>query len=407
MVLTKKAPLGGAYRTLWTASTISTLGDGMRFTALPLLSAVLLKDAFAVSLVSAAATLPWLVLSLPAGALADRWDRNRLMVTADLLRACALGAAVLLLTNDRLGLGALLAIALLLGAGEVLFDCASFAVLPQLVDAEQLPKANGRLFTAQTVSRDMAGHVLGSWLFTVGQALPFLLNACSFVLSAAFLSRLPRGPQPSASSSRRLLKEITEGISYIWSDRLVRALTLVAGLINAVYLGQVAIFVLLVTQVLHLPASAYGILISVSALGGVLGGALADLITRRLGTARSLMAALIVVALSGPATAATTIPLVVGVAYFATGFSIMVWNVVAVSLRQELVPARLLGRSIGAYRLFAWGTMPVGAALYGAMADAWGPRTAFAAGSLLTLAALGLVGPALLNSVRSKSSSAS
>ncbi|MGW0764031.1 MFS transporter [Streptomyces sp. NPDC002676] len=389
-----------AYRRLLAASTISALGDGVRFSALPLLSAALLGSPFAVSLVTAASTLPWLLLSLPAGALADRWDRRALMVAADLLRAGALAVAVVLLLSDSLHLWPLVAVALTLGIGEVLFDCASFAVLPALVTAERLPAANGRLFTSQTLSRDMVGHVVGGWLFGVGQYVPLLVNAVSFLLSAGFLSGLPASRSSRSDAPPRLLKEIAEGVSFVARDRLMRALTLAAGLVNAVYLGQIAVFVLLIREVLGLPASTYGLFVAASALGGVLGGAMAERLTRRLGRARALATALAVVSACGPAIAATTSPWAVGAANFACGAAIMIWNVVAVSVRQSLVPEALLGRSIGVYRLFAWGTMPLGAALYGLLADFWGTRAAFLAGGLLAVAALVLVVPALLAEAR-------
>ncbi|MBD0675759.1 MFS transporter, partial [Streptomyces sp. CBMA156] len=256
-----------AYRRLLTASTVSALGDGVRFSALPLLAAALLDSPFAVSLVTAASTLPWLLLSLPAGALADRWDRRALMVAADLLRAGALAVAVLLLLSDALHLWPLVAVALTLGIGEVLFDCASFAVLPALVTAERLPAANGRLFTSQTLSRDMVGHVLGGWLFGLGQFVPLLVNAVSFLLSAGFLSGLPASRSSRPDAPRKLRQEIAEGIAFVARDRLMRALTLAAGLVNAVYLGQIAIFVLLIREVLHAPASSYGLFVAASALG--------------------------------------------------------------------------------------------------------------------------------------------
>jgi MFS family permease len=150
--------LGLAYRRLLTASVISTAGDGVRFAALPLLAASLLPEPFQIAVVTAATTLPWLLFGLPAGAFADRWNRTRLMVLADVLRAAALLGAVILLTANKLALESLVGLALLLGVGEVLFDCASFAVLPGIVPDSRLETANGQLFAAQTVSRDLLGH---------------------------------------------------------------------------------------------------------------------------------------------------------------------------------------------------------------------------------------------------------
>lgn len=137
----------GYHRVIGAASA-SAVGDGMRFAALPLLSATLLHDAFQVSAVTAATTVPWLLFGLPAGAYADRFERARLMVIADLLRAVTLIVTVVLLACGWLTFWPLMTAAFLLGVGEVLFDCASFALLPSIVPKEKLESANGRLCSA-------------------------------------------------------------------------------------------------------------------------------------------------------------------------------------------------------------------------------------------------------------------
>ncbi|WP_158771704.1 MFS transporter [Streptomyces sp. NRRL S-340] len=388
------------YHRVIAAAGVSAVGDGIRFAALPLLSAALLDDAFEVSVITAATTVPWLLLGLPAGAYADRFERSRLMVLADLLRAGALIAAAALLACGRLSFWPLLVIALLLGVGEVLFDCASFALLPSVVPEDRLEAANGRLFAVQNLGRDLLGHLLGGVLFAVGRAVPLLLDACSFVVSAALL-RGVRGPLPDRSGAEpRLLAEIREGVSHVARDPLLRALTVAAGLINAVFLGQVAVFVILVRDVLGLPSAAYGVLVAGGAAGGLAGSAVAGRVSRMAGRVPSLLGALALIGAAGLGVAATDSPYVVAVAYSASGAGLMVWNVVAVSMRQRLIPDRLLGRATGVYRLFAWGTMPIGALLFGALTDAAGPRTAFAAGGAVLLVLSVLVAPTLLRSDR-------
>lgn len=367
------------------AAGASAIGDGMRFTALPLLSAALLDDAFQVAAVTAATTVPWLLLGLPAGAYADRFERRRLMIIADLLRALTLILTLVLLLCDWLTFWPLMAAAFLLGVGEVLFDCASFALLPSIVPKERLEAANGRLFAIQTVGRDLLGHVLGGVLFTVGRAVPLVIDALSFLLSALLLKGV-RGPRPEPSTTRaRLLTDIREGLVHVLRDPLLRALTVSAGVINAVYLGQIAVFVFLVRDVLGLPDAAYGALLAAGAAGGVVGSLAASRMTRAIGRVPALIGNLALMGVAGLAVAATDSVYVVSLAYSAAGFALMVWNVVAVTLRQELIPDRLLGRATGVYRLFAWGTMPIGALLFGWLSTAAGPQAAFAAGGAVTL----------------------
>jgi MFS family permease len=388
------------YHRFIAAAGISAVGDGTRFAALPLLAAALLRDALEVSVITAGTTVPWLLLGLPAGAYADRFERRRLMVLADLLRAGALIAAATLLAGGWLTFWPLLVIALLLGVGEVLFDCASFALLPSVVPEDRLEAANGRLFAVQNLGRDLLGHLLGGVLFTVGRAVPLLLDAFSFLVSAALL-RGVRGPLPDRSGAEtRLLAEIREGVSQVVRNPLLRALTVAAGLINAVFLGQVAVFVILVRDVLGLPSAAYGVLVAAGAAGGLIGSAVAGRVSRMIGRVPSLLGSLVLIGVAGLGVAATDSAYVVAVAYSASGAGLMVWNVVAVSMRQRLIPDRMLGRATGVYRLFAWGTMPIGALLFGALTEAAGPRMAFAAGGVALLVLSVLVAPTLLRSDR-------
>ncbi|MFJ6384891.1 MFS transporter [Kitasatospora sp. NPDC092039] len=381
-------PDSGYHRVIGAAAS-SAVGDGMRFAALPLLSTAVLHDAFQVSAVTAATTVPWLLFGLPAGAYADRFERRLLMVLADLLRAAVLILTVVLLAAGWLTFWPLLTAAFLLGVGEVLFDCASFALLPSVVPKERLESANGRLFAVQTVGRDLLGQVVGGVLFTVGRAVPLLIDAVSFLLSAALL-RGVRSPeaeperQPTADRPR-LLADIREGVVLVLRDPLLRALTVSAGVINAVYLGQIAVFVILVRDVLELPDAAYGALLAAGAVGGVVGSTVASRLTTAIGRVPALVGNLALMGIAGLAVAATDRVAVVTVAYCVTGFALMVWNVVAVSLRQTIIPDRMLGRATGVYRLFAWGTMPLGALVFGRVSASAGPRAAFALGGVVTL----------------------
>ncbi|WP_125932872.1 MFS transporter [Janibacter indicus] len=374
---------GKAYGWILSASTVSAMGDGIRFTALPLLSVAVLSDPFQIALVTSATTVPWLVLGLPVGAYADRADRVRMMIGADVFRAGGLLVAVALLLTGHLTFVPLLLLGLVLGIGEVVFDCASFAVLPSVVPASRLEAANGRLFTAQTVSRDMLGHLAGGVLFTLGRAVPLVVNVVSFVVSALLLRNLPRQAQ-RPFEERNLWREVVDGARHIARDRLLATLTAAAGVINAVYLGQVAVFVLFVTDVLRLGPTGYSLLLAGGALGGIAGGLVTEHLVAKVGRRAALVGGLVLVGGAGAGVVAGTV-VTTALGYFAMGFGLMVWNVVAVSLRQTIVPDHLLGRTIGAYRVVAWGTMPLGAAAFGALAQVWGSRWAFGVGAVVIL----------------------
>lgn len=377
--------LPAAFWRVLLASAASTTGDGIRFAALPLLSAMLLDSPLQIAAVTAASTLPWLLLGLPAGVLVDRARRVRVMVVADLVRASALVALAAGIGVHRVGFVALVALALIMGTGEVAFDLASFAVLPSIVDEATLERANGRLFAAQTGCRDIVGHLAGGVLIGLSRVWPFVIDAASFVASAALLSGLA-DPEVPTRQRRRLLDEIREGVGHLFRDRLLRALALAAGVVNAVHLGQIAVLPLFALDRLHLPVSWYGGLLAMSSIGGIVGASLADRATRRFRRDRILVAGLALLAVQSLAIGVLPTTPVAFIGFFLAGAAMMAWNVSAVSVRQASIPLNLLGRVGSVYRLISWGTMPVGGVAFGALAARHGATSAFAVGGLVMLA---------------------
>ena len=179
--------LGPEYRKLWTASTVSNLGDGVTEVAAPLLAATLTRDPVLVAGLAFAHRLPWLLFTLVSGALVDRLDRRRIMWTADAVRTAMIGLLGLAVYAGLANLPLLYAVFFVLGTAETLFDNASQAILPAVVDREKLEKANGRLFGAQLVANEFAGPPLGGILFAAAAAAPFLLDAGTFAAAAALV----------------------------------------------------------------------------------------------------------------------------------------------------------------------------------------------------------------------------
>src|ERR687887_494674 len=157
------ARLGPEYRKLWTATALSPLGDGMYLVALPLLAAQLTRDPLAVSVVTFASWLPWLLVALLSGALVDRWDRRRVLWTVDLGRCVLVGALTLVVLSGRASIWLLATIGFLLGVGQTLFDSAVLAIIPALVsrDRGRLERANGRLGAVMTTGQQLVGPPAG------------------------------------------------------------------------------------------------------------------------------------------------------------------------------------------------------------------------------------------------------
>ncbi len=355
-------PLGPSYRRLFCASAVSNLGDGVFSVALPLVAVGLTRDPTAIAGVSLALRLPWLVFSLTAGALVDRWDRRRVLWITDLVRAlivAGLGTAIAL---DVDSLVVLYAVAAALGTAETLFDNASQTIVPSLVpDSADLPRANGRLYAVETITNSFVGPPLGGLLVAVAVALPFWVDAGSFAVAALLVAGIggsfhPAGDDPGPR--RRLATEIAEGVRWLWRHRALRDLALLLGLMNLWLMAGFSVLVLFATERLGLGEVGFGLLGTAGALGSVAGGFLGPRLARRIGTARLLVLGALGTAAAQVAMAPLTEPVVAGAVLAAGGFVGTVWNVVTVSLRQSLIPDRLLGRVNSVYRFLGWGACP-------------------------------------------------
>ena len=201
---TPREPLGRDFRLLLTAGTISNIGDGIDTTALPLLAASLTTDPALFAGVAVASRIPWLLFALQAGALADRLDRRRLMAGVNVIRTLLLGSLAVAMALDAASIWLLYLVSFGLGTAEVLFDTSAQAFLPRLVTKPQLERANGLQMGAETVANMFIGPPLGGLLFTVAAALPILLDAGTFLVSAGLLAMI--AASAGAAAVRRLCR---------------------------------------------------------------------------------------------------------------------------------------------------------------------------------------------------------
>ena len=395
------ARLSRDYWRLWWANTISSTGDGAFVAALPLLAVTITRDPRLVSVVTAATYLPWLLLSLPAGAVVDRCDRATLMWRAQAVQAAVVAMIAILIVVHEADIEVLAVGGLLLGSAEVIFSNAAQSVLPALVPPELLPKANGSQQVSLTVGESFLGPPAGSLLFAAAAALPFGLDAASFAGSAALLSALPKTrPAPKTTRRERVRAQIAEGLRWLAGHRLLRVVAVLLGIYNfANQMGQ-AILVLLATQTLHVSTRGYGLLLAASAVGSVVGGLVNPLLTRRLGLLPSLVLPAVIDAAAFVGIGLAPGPAVVAALLAVQGFSVTMWNVVTVSLRQRIVPGHLLGRVNSVYRMLGWGLMPAGALAGGFVAHAAGLRAPYIVAGLLCLLSVLAALPFLLAAVR-------
>ena len=370
------------YRLIFSASAVSNLGDGIALVAIPWLATLLTRDPLAVAAVATAGRLPWFLFALPAGVWTDRADRRELMVRADLARvaltACVVAmilAAPPLPLPEGAGLAPALAlclVAFLLGTAEVIRDNAAQTVLPQIVQVDDLERANGQTWSAEQVMGQFVGPPLAGVLIAVGVALPFGFNATMFALAAGIVWLVvlpPRAP----SGMGRFWPALMEGLAWMRGHPTILRLALMLGAINAAFVGGMTVLVLYAQEVLSLSAEGYGLLLTCGAAGGALGGLVAPAVARRCGMRASLVLALaLFVGVNLLLGVFSSVPLA-GAALFLEAMGGMLWNVVTVSYRQRLIPDALLGRVNSVYRFIGWGSMPFGALGAGALVAALEP----------------------------------
>jgi MFS family permease len=315
--------------------------------------------------------LPWLLFSLPAGALADRLDRRRVMVTMNAARSALIATLALLVALDAVSLPLLYASALVLGFAEVMADNTSQTLLPAVVGREHLERANGRLLSGQIVTDNFLGRPLAGVLLAAALAWPFALSGATAALATLLLLTLTGSFRPSGGAPEGgrapMRTQIAEGVRWLWRHPLLRPLALSLALVNMAQMATVATYVLYAREVLGLGAFGFAVLTSVGGVGGLLGGLLAARVIRRIGRAGALVA-LLLIEMNAYATAAlASSAYLVGAAMAVLGFGVVLWNVVTVSLRQTIIPDRLLGRVNSVYRLLGWGSIPVGMLLSGGL----------------------------------------
>ncbi len=384
--------LGGRFARLWAASTMSALGSGMATVAAPLYVASRTDDPLIVSAGAAVAWLPWLLFSLPGGVLVDRVDRRRLMVIIDWARVAALAVLAVAMVIDRAGIPLLYAVLFVVNTGEVVFRSAAQAVVPAVVPRSRLERANGWLGGGTQVMQNMVAGPLGGFLFVVAAAIPFGVNAGTYALSAVLLGLVTgtyRG-SPEPGGRRSVRAEVAEGFRWLLSQRLLRTMTLLIGLLNVTLTAALAVLVLLATQRLGLGSVGYGVLFTCMAVGGLLGAAVGDRLVAAITATWTVRIGLLIEAALHLALAASRDAVVVGVALFAFGVHSALWNIVANSLRQRLTPSALQGR-VGSTTLFiAAGGNCVGALLGGVVADRYGITAPYWVGFVVALAVIAM-----------------
>lgn len=404
MVRTRGGPLGFGFRALFFGSLISNTGDGIRLAALPLLAAALTSSPVLVGAVTAAQYLPWVSVAPLGGALVDRHDRRRMILVTQALRGAVMLALAWLVASDLVAIWHLCVVAFVITAGEILVDPSVVALVPMLVDDEQLDTANGRIASVEIVTNDFAGGPAGATAFGIAPWLPFVLDAGSYLASLIPFRRLPKDRPVSDDLAHdevrpvvrpTLLSDAAEGIQFLRRHPVLGPVTAAT---MVFYLGAstgVSLLVLLVLDGAGGPAWSFGAVLACGAFGAFFGTLLGGRLAGRFGTRATLATATFLEGLALAAMALSTSVSVLAVIWFLGGLPAGARIPMARSLQQRLTPNRLLGRVNVSARMFTRGVIIVGALASGALATSIGLRWTFVVGGAIEIIAAFLISRAL------------
>lgn len=379
--------LGSQFWRIAGAASASNLADGVFKLALPLAAIAFTRSPGLVAGLEMARTLPWLLFALPVGALADRWDRRRTMILANATRTMFVVVLATVLQAGQGSIGVLYIVAIGTGVAEVLYDTSSQSILPSLVERDQLGRANGRLGAIELGAQQFVGPPLGGVLVGFAVATAFWTTTALWVLAVAALWAVRGSFRPRRATEPTTIRtDIAEGVRFLMSRPMLRTLAAMVGVANLAMAAAGAVFVLYAVgpgSALELTEAQFGFLILTAAAGSILSSFFCEYIERSIGRARTLTLAVAGMIVFTATPALTTNVWLIASAMFVGGALIMIWNIITVSFRQAITPDHLLGRLNSVYRLLAWGTLPLGAAVGGLIAETLGLRAVYALMGLL------------------------
>ena len=372
------ARLGVGFRWLLASSWISNLGDGIAIAAGPLLVASQTDDALLVALAALVQWLPPLVFGLYAGALSDRLDRRLIVVTVDILRAAVLVAICISIVTGTVSIAVVLLALFVIGTAEVFADNSSQTLLPMLVRRQDLALANSRIQAGFITVNQLIGPPVGAALFAAGMAWPFVGQAVAVAAGALLVSRivLPthvRDPERATA----IRHDIAEGFRWVRRHAAVRTLVLTIFTFNITFGAAWSVLVLYASQRLGLGEIGFGLLTTVSAMGGLLATLAYGWITRRVSLGNIMRIGLIIETFTHLGLAITTVPAVAMLIFFVFGAHAFVWGTTSVTVRQRAVPLELQGRVGSVNTVGVFGGLVVGSGLGGILAQRFGVTAPF------------------------------
>jgi len=368
--------LGPGFRWLLASTVVNNAGDGVVVSAGPLLVASQTRDPFLVSLALLMDYLPALLFGVVGGTAADRFDRRRMVVTANVLRSLVLGVLVVTILTGAVSIAVVLATLFVLGTAETFADSASSTLIPGLVASRELGLANARMQGGFLLMNQLVGPPVGAFLFALGMAIPFAVNAIAFALGAVLVSRIVTSAMPERERGT-WRADMAEGIRWLVGNPPMRTLALTILTFNVTYGAAWSVLVLYAIERLGMSEVGFGLLTTAVAIGGVVGIVSYGRLERRFALGDIMRVGLLIETFTHLSLALTTSPAVAFATLIVFGAHAFVWGTTSTVVRQRAVPDALLGRVTGVYRVAIVGGMVVGTPIGGLLARAFGITAPF------------------------------
>ncbi len=350
----------GDFLRLWAGQSVSLFGDQFTLLALPYIAVTMLgAGPFEMGILAAVGTLPFLLIAIFVGVWVDRHKWLPVLIAGDLGRGLIVLTIALLAFAGLLHLVYLYALGFLTGVLTVFFDVAYQAYLPSLVERSQLVEGNSKLETTNSLAQTGGPFVAGVLIQALSAAWAMVFDASTYFFSVGMMSTIRHGETPPRATDRRSLwAEAREGFAVVLGDRRLRAIAGSTSHFNLFGAAIAALSVLFAVRDLGMGGLALGIVFLGGGIGGLLGALTAARIAARIGVGRAIVVSTVfgAAAMYGYllATPATGVPILLGV-FVATGFTVLLYNINQVSLRQGLVPVRLQGPLNATMRFLVWG----------------------------------------------------
>ena len=367
------ARLGTGFRWLVGSSWVTNLGDGMLIAAAPLLVASQTRNPLLVSSAMLALQTPWLVFGLFAGALADRLDRRRVIMVANVVRGLVLAVLCAVIASGHVNIAIVLGTFVALGTAEVFVDATAGTLTPMLVDKRDLGIANSRLMVGMIAGNQLVGPAIGALLFTVGMVFPFSVTVVCIAVGVLLVSRI--GTPPGAVREHvdtHVRQDIADGVRWLMGNPPVRTLAIIIVVFNVTWAAPWAVLVLWALERVGINEAGFGLLTTASALGGLLATFAYGRLERQVPLARLMRTVLLCEVLFHLAMALTTSPWAAYPLMFFFGAYAFVWGTLSQAVRQRAVPSELQGRVGSVYMICVMGGMLIGSLLGGLIASRWG-----------------------------------